>query len=533
MLIKYIIFSTCSFFLYFHLNFALACDEVDREMGLCDTDGESPLKGDPCKGAKAKIENYQHLLDSCQNSCDATSDPQLIKFNKCTRKACTNNCNQQIADQIHGCEEVIRNLQNTCTQCNTNPFHIPDADIGQNRQVCADESRKAIARELERGCSDNYPDGLICPGGDSRENHNCQQICQNEAAKTVNNISSQCGDITTVEGFNCLNSGAAQTQASSSLLPRNPNQLPKGFRWENCALGMSCDHKIKNVFDTALQECKGFKQKALLCCGKDLSKCETSGSNSGTGGAELFKNAGSITASCQKIKEASDNMNNIVQKINNQCQSDSASCVQSCSTKIVNQVQPLFLNTCNFDLDNDKSYKHGEHRCSEGLINKYTDYYANKLFPILSECSSLGTNSYEQTQAATEKLFKTSLSSANCAEQASGGVVTSDSKPEQPTSVSTPTAMDDVWKQTGGSVPSSANNTNKSSSLYWNANKKSWERLIKNTSGEGGSSASKKGQASRSPSATPGSSEKNTKTSSNNKKMSQNNKNDTPPYPSG
>ena len=190
----------------------------------------------------------------------------------------------------------------------------------------------------------------------------------------------------------------------------------RGFALESCTLGSDCEERIKASFDAAHEECSHLKSKALTCCGSDLSQCAAGDINSIT----AAQTANSITSVCQQIKQASSNVQNLVQKISYQCQTDSSSCAQLCDQKIKEKAHFAFLNTCAYNLD-EGSYLRETSPCSEDLINKYVSYYKDKLSSIVSNCQLVNTQSRQQAQVAIAEILKSYASAESCVQQVASG----------------------------------------------------------------------------------------------------------------
>ena len=201
----------------------------------------------------------------------------------------------------------------------------------------------------------------------------------------------------------------------NSVNKQNSKNVYKEVR-ESCTLDSDCEWRIKASFDAAHEECSHLKSKALTCCGSDLSQCAAGDINSIT----AAQTANSVTGTCQQIKQAASNMQNLVQKISYQCQTDSSSCAQLCDQKIKEKAHFVLLNTCAYNLD-ESSYLRETSPCSEDLINKYVSYYKDKLSSIVSNCQLVNTQSRQQAQVAIAEVLKSYASAESCVQQVASG----------------------------------------------------------------------------------------------------------------
>ena len=339
------------------------------------------------------------------------------------RRICKKECEKKAQEYSYTCNEVSRELNNACeSQCESNPtIPVPKEMKGS----CIAESTQTIKSRLEYSCKEAVghikgPGILICPYGDI--NNPCGDFCNRQIPQDLSEI---CEDTTTRDGFKACWEGL-QTQVNSAL-PQNPNKLPDGFSWQQCALNMPCAQKIEVAFNSVFRECESLKNKAKVCC-DDPVKCPDQGS-AAFNNQGLFRDVGSVASGmaekCRQIKEKFSSVGNVAQKMADQCRSSASNCVQSCDKEVADNLQYMFRQTCAFDLVEESVYDRNHHTCSAELIRKYVYRYKKEITPLFSECEGAGRKADQLAQSA-ESILKSALSAARCEEEASGGIGTAD-----------------------------------------------------------------------------------------------------------
>ena len=397
-------FLTLCFLLYSSFAFSNFCSSgVDEEMSGCNE-----------LITKVYDSIYSHLAEGCD--CEAPRSQRVQNLFICLKNNCTSHCKAQVSQQMYGCEKVKSKEGENCEENCTKDCRYDLDNNAEAKQNCVRENKQIVAEKLMEICDGSRPDALICPGGDTRENHNCGETCKSVVNQQINGLDSNCGDITVQNGINnCLG-----TIQAGSTLPQTPSQLPKDFAWQKCDFGMPCAQRIERMFNTVFQQCNNLKEKATICC-DDPVKCVEADSANKALFTDLSSAPAGMAEKCRLIKETFGDVGNVGQKMANQCRDKASACVQTCGEQIADNFRSEFHQTCAFDILKEETYDRTKHTCSPHLVKTYAQKYRDELAPLIAQCELAGSKSKDLAQSA-DNILKSALSASQCEEQARGGV---------------------------------------------------------------------------------------------------------------
>ncbi len=383
-----------------------------------------------CQKKESEIKESFTSLKGCECGGRANPRNEIGVFENCVKEACQSRCESNLHTQANACDSHIDSA--FCTQaCGERGDYSVAEPSTFNQQLqasasfqnCIEQNTQQVKDSTENNCLSqikaiqNQKPGatLVCPMG------GCESYC-NSQSKNLFFQNPACGEseLSTQTGLEqCQNEMLKQV---SRLLPQDATNLLDGFSWllgEKCTLDSSCEREISQNFQAVLSQCEELKTRAKTCCLEPL-KCSNVDVQAMVGSL----NSGKISMSgyCKQIKQAFGSASDMARRSSDQCLNKSATCGSQCGERL-SDLNDFFRMKCSFDLHSESQYNNSTHTCEEALINKYVNFYKEKLMMTPSYCETLREEEVPKLTLSAQKIMETALSAGNCEKEASASNV--------------------------------------------------------------------------------------------------------------